>query len=277
MVYVAVYLRECPDGWPLDHGDDPAFGSSRRFRGRVTWGVCRPNVRNAVRPGDAVIFFAADRLRDRRPEAARYQFVGFATVDRSVRQTDVWCDRSLRIYQRYGNLLIRPAGRAFEHFEPELPRKHWHEDWLARISERRTFSRADFDGRERFAPSDKVNGRPLRLAPNYVIFRPEPQDTFILAEPPVVATVSEAGRPETWLKTPFASALRSIVLSPTHRSLRTTHPQVAHPHIAIPQEAEPVLSQIRRLCAERGLATRDSRRAVADETRSPAKVRARVC
>jgi hypothetical protein len=66
MVYIATYLRESPDDeWPFDHGDDPSFRSSQRLRGRVTWGVCRQNVRNQLRPGDVVVFFAADRLRDR--------------------------------------------------------------------------------------------------------------------------------------------------------------------------------------------------------------------
>jgi hypothetical protein len=32
MIYVATYLRESPaDPWPLDHGDDPSFGSSWRL------------------------------------------------------------------------------------------------------------------------------------------------------------------------------------------------------------------------------------------------------
>jgi hypothetical protein len=255
MVYIATYLRESPDDeWPFDHGDDPSFRSSQRLRGRVTWGVCRQNVRNKLRPGDAVVFFAADRLRDRRP--ARYQFVGFATVDRAVRQTDVWTDPVLNGYRRYGNLLIRPVGGGFEHFEPELP-KNPHHDWLWRIADTRRFRKDNFNGREQFRPSDRIEGRPLRIAENYIVFRPEPRETLVLAKPPVVATVDASGKIETWARTPFASSLRAAVLGATSRSLRSTNEQRAHPHIRLDEPTEPMLSRLRNLCRAHGLRPRE--------------------
>jgi hypothetical protein len=55
-------------------------------------------VRNALRPDDLVIFFAADRLADRRPAPARYCFVGFATVERKVTRAEIWNDDSLAVY-----------------------------------------------------------------------------------------------------------------------------------------------------------------------------------
>jgi hypothetical protein len=142
-----------------------------------------------------VVFFAADRLRDRQP--ARYQFVGFAIVDRAVRRTDVWEDPALSVHSQFGNLLIRRTHGGFEHFEPELPQKHWHKDWLWRMSDRATFATDDLDGLDRISPSTKINGRSFRVAPNYIIFGPEAEDTLVLAEPPVVATVDDTGRTET--------------------------------------------------------------------------------
>jgi len=46
--------------------------------------VCWKDVWNALRPGDLVVFFAADRLADHCPDPTRYVFVGFATVARKV-------------------------------------------------------------------------------------------------------------------------------------------------------------------------------------------------
>ena len=59
LVYVATYLRGPDERWPHDLGDDPDFKTSERG-GPVTWGVCRRPLRNAVNPGDVVVFFAAD-------------------------------------------------------------------------------------------------------------------------------------------------------------------------------------------------------------------------
>jgi len=46
--------------WPYDTGDDPAFFCFRRFAsqgGTLSWGICRPPVRNRLDPDDVVAFF----------------------------------------------------------------------------------------------------------------------------------------------------------------------------------------------------------------------------
>ena len=90
--YVAVYLAAPgPSAWPVDVGDDPAFECSRLYAkvgGRLSWGVCRPDLRNEITPGDMVVFVAADRLRDHRP--ARYRLAGWGTAERLVSQVEVW-------------------------------------------------------------------------------------------------------------------------------------------------------------------------------------------
>jgi hypothetical protein len=38
--------------WPYDGGDDPSFYAMRKFGGQLSWGVCRQDVRNSLRPND---------------------------------------------------------------------------------------------------------------------------------------------------------------------------------------------------------------------------------
>jgi hypothetical protein len=44
--------------WPYDNGDDPSFYAARKFGSQVSWGICRQDVRNRLRPGDIVVFFS---------------------------------------------------------------------------------------------------------------------------------------------------------------------------------------------------------------------------
>ena len=55
--------------------------------GVITWGICRRPARNRVSRRDLIVFFAADKLSDRRP--ARYSWIGYATVDWKVSHTDI--------------------------------------------------------------------------------------------------------------------------------------------------------------------------------------------
>lgn len=188
MIYLAVYRRSAEAAWPEDAGDDPSFIASRCLASRggaLTWGVCRQDVRNVLGPGDLVVFFAADRLADRRPDPGRYSFVAFATVQRKVSQLDIWRDPALEIYREYQNLLIRPAGDRFEHFEPGLPPRRWHDDWYWRITTIDGCRKSAFDHVQRrghFLPGESMLPR---IACNYVLFAPEGPDTMILADPPM--------------------------------------------------------------------------------------------
>jgi hypothetical protein len=44
-------------GWPYDNGDDPSFYAQHQGA-LLTWGVCRQQIRNAIRPGSIVVFFS---------------------------------------------------------------------------------------------------------------------------------------------------------------------------------------------------------------------------
>jgi hypothetical protein len=258
-IYVAVYLSSADSGWPLDDGDDPSFAASERFRatgGVLTWGVCRRDVRNALIPGDLVVFFAADRLQERRPRPARYFFVGFATVDRKIAQSNIWTTHQLTTFRRYHNLLIRPAGSGFEHFEPGLPRARWHGDWFWRMTrERRREKVARLDGKSRLQLREVA---PM-IAANYILFAADGAGTMILASPPVIATSTAPGPPEKWKETPFARELRAWLRAHTTRSLRTTNVQRAHRHITI-RDSDPGQwrDQLRQVCKVHGLKERSS-------------------
>ena len=43
--------------WPYDNGDDPSFFVAGAG-GPLTWGVCRQNLRTAIRQGSIVVFFS---------------------------------------------------------------------------------------------------------------------------------------------------------------------------------------------------------------------------
>lgn len=235
-VYVAVYHRSPNTAWPEDIGDDPSFVASQNLaprRGVLTWGVCRQDVRNKLRPGDLVVFFATDRLADRRPDPVRYAFIGFATVSQKISQVEIWSDPALTVYREYRNLLIRRVGDRFEHFEPGLPPNRWHGDWYWRIAMIDGHRKVEFD-RIHAQTSFSLDCTVVApVARNYVLFAPDGPETMILENPPIVATALTAGKPEDWRPTGFAGDLREWLRNATHRSLRTANQQRAHRHITI--------------------------------------------
>jgi hypothetical protein len=263
--YAAVYLRNPTTRWPFDLGDDPSFEASQQLAhagGVLTWGVCRRGIRNALTPGDVVIFFAADRLADRRPEPGRYHFVGYATVERKVSQREVWEDEALSVFRHYRNLLLRPSGREYIHYETG-PRQFWHdEDWLWRLTNMsgiRAPQLREFNDKHEWDQSVTLAGRPIRLARNYVLFRPEGKGTFVAAEPPVVAQAAANGQPETWTNDEFAVKLRAIVVGGSRtarQGLRTRNTQTSHNHIRLQAHPAAVFAELEALCAEHGVEPR---------------------
>lgn len=281
-VYVAVYHRSPNTAWPDDVGDDPSFVASRtlaRHGGVLTWGVCRQDVRNRVRPGDLVVFFATDRPADRRPKPVRYMFVGFATAVRKVSQVEIWRDRELAVYRQYHNLLIRADRDRFEHCEPGLPKGRWHSDWYWRLASIDGHRKPEFD---RIHAQSGFSLRDPLIAPvarNYVLFAPDGAATMILQNPPVVATAATAGRLEDWERTAFARELRNWLRAATHRSLRTTNAQRAHRHITIRgADIDEWRARLRRLCHAAGLRPRTLAHAATTTLRpSAARSAHRVC
>lgn len=224
------------NGWPYDTGDDPSFFSARHCGGQVTWGICRQQVRNRIEPGDVVVLFSFRKEKLR--ESFEYRLCAIVTVQRKVRQSDIWVDPALRVFRRYLNLLIRPAKRmGWEHFEPGLPTKKWHDDWVWRLAEHDGFRKRDFatlNGADVLPVLAKVRGHLIQPAENYIIFSEDPRETYIFTKPPLVARCKEPGRTEEWQLDTLSQKIKKLTVDYSkqrgHRgTLRTTNRQRPHP------------------------------------------------
>jgi hypothetical protein len=230
------------------------------FGGRLSWGVCRPDLRNKVVPGDVVVFVAADRLRDR--PRARYRIAGWGTVERLVSQVEVWKREDLAVFRRYRNLLIRPSAdkTEFVHYETQAPP---HPDWLWRLARHSPGgprkSRWEAAGEPSVSAAGMVNvgRRHERLAANYVLFSAEGDGTVVLADPPVVATAVTSGELETWSDSAFAADLRKLLLHHvTSRGLRTRNRQQPHRHLRLGTPADAVRERLGALIKEHKIVPR---------------------
>ncbi len=265
--YAAVYLRDSAAEWPADIGDDPSFAWSHDKSGPLTWGVCRPDVRNPIVKDGVVVFFAADSIASRKP--ARYVWVGFATVERKVSQVDLFQQTDLASLRQYPNLLIRPiCSGVFQHFEPELARRcnrpQHHDDWLWRLVDPRSTSlkKADFDqvhASHHYDPGSAcIKGTRIHVAPNYVIFAGDRSLTWIAEEPPLVAEAATNGKPETWrANDPLAKELHDLLFRGVSRTtLRTTNRQMSHRHVRLAHEPADLRRELLDLAERHGLARR---------------------
>ena len=92
-----------------DWGDDPSFFAAEHFLGdlrRATWGVCRPDVRSRLAPGDFVVFFCAQQQKYDRT-LWKYFYVGIGTVGEVVtRRQQIWRKKRFREYRKFYNLLL---------------------------------------------------------------------------------------------------------------------------------------------------------------------------
>lgn len=210
-IYISVFLSrikvgEAPtlredEAWPYDYGDDPSFRTAKALRGPLTWGVCRPNVRNRIRKGDIVVFISCSRQKNGTDSA--YRFCAISTVSRKAKQTEIYRSANLRQFMEYPNLLVRPTPltNGWEHYEPPHKGPHGHSDWLSRIAERVDHKKSDFEQVERTDKFDSrtvVGGRLVRIARNYVIFSTLSSETFVLPSPPLVASYTSGRHHESW-------------------------------------------------------------------------------
>jgi hypothetical protein len=93
-----------------DWGDDPSFFAAEHLLGdvrRASWGVCRRDVRRALKERDLIVFFCA--RQDKREW--HYHFVGFGTVRAPVPRKNLWTDRTYAPYRKFYNVLARFDGK----------------------------------------------------------------------------------------------------------------------------------------------------------------------
>ncbi len=227
--------------WPYDNGDDPSFYAMRKFGGQLSWGICRQDVRNRLRHGDIVVFFSFRKFKE--TGDSEYRLCALATVEKKVRQLDLWEDRTLRKFTRYFNLLIKPSKSSrytWKHFEPTLEGSRLHGDWLWRIADHRGFRKKDFkklQATDSFRIGAMIRGRSLVVAANYVLFSADRAKTHVLSRPPVVAWHSKGKPAEEWNPDGFSQSVRQLTLDVAERangrkrSLRIRNSQRAHRHI----------------------------------------------
>lgn len=215
-----------PDAFPLDGADDPAFFSAKHLNGPVTWGVCRTDVRNLVKPGDWVVFFSAERalgLMD-----YDYRFVASLQVADKHSGWDIPAQ-----FDEYLNRLVSASSKdgARHQSEPALSKRDWHNDWLWRLSAGPQGRKALFEqhGKEGVVPDAYLQTADAD-GKNYVVF--ERNAGFIMERPPLVATRSSDALVETWVKSPEVYALRNAVFGDRGDGhyLRTTNKQQPHRH-----------------------------------------------
>lgn len=222
--------------WPYDTGDDPSFFSRRYFGGQLTWGICRQQIRTRIQPGDVVVFFS---FRNRDGEPVEYRLGAVATVERKVSQADLWNkSEGSGYWRRYLNLLIRQSHfGGWEHYEKGAPPRKWHSDWAWRIADHEKLQKKHFKSINEagvISQTTRVNGRPFKIAQNYVIFSGKSSETYVLNNPPIVAWCERPERWEEWNDDALSGAIkkRTVDLSLVYGgrgSLRTRNPWRPHP------------------------------------------------
>jgi len=208
--------------WPYDIGDDPSFFASEFTGGPITWGICRRDVRSAINPGDWVAFFSA--TRDNASKTTVYRFASIAKVAEKVTQTSIF-DQNPRPFRNYLNLVVRPHGSGWKHYEPGVPIKEWHDDWLWRICEGGLRKKATIRAQNNHRPGKPL---PVPVGRIYVIF--ESSRTVVAANPPVVAYHNFGSAREIWQADATTQVIHDLIFGTSIRGLRINNQQRPHRH-----------------------------------------------
>jgi hypothetical protein len=195
--YLAVETAILDREWPYDNGDDPSFYVARRG-GPLTWGVCRQDLRNAIRKDCLVVFFSftRDLVVDGR---TMYRLCAVATVADKVEHRAIHHDPRINQFRyMYTNGLIVPKNGGWCHDESDRPKMHQHKDWLWRIADHRGMTKGEFARKYAAIYEDGwFSNNSVSLASNYILFRSDPRHTLILQNPPNVAFAIN-GQREEW-------------------------------------------------------------------------------
>ncbi len=187
--------------FPYDNGDDPSF-YVERHGGRLTWGVCRPNVRSQLKVGDIAVFFSFTTVE---PDSryVLYRLSAVATVEAKLDHRAPFSDPRLK-GSEYINTLIRPEGFWWKYDETDRREQARHGDWFWRIADRQGNTQERFNEllfarvcKEGGFADAHVKSGVVRLAGNYILFSNEADKTLVAPVPPDVA-VAEKGHIEQW-------------------------------------------------------------------------------
>lgn len=215
--------------WPYDNGDDPSFFMARHHGNPLTWGVCRQQVRNTIRPGSIVVFFSFTKIET----VYRYRMSAVATVANKIDRRMVFKDARFRSRTgRYLNVLIKPENGGWRYDEDDRHSSYRHEDWLWRIASHDGLEKTPFKRRHRTTYRKRWFAEAsVDLAKNYVLFSSAPDETYIAPNPPQIAKANR-GEHERWMHRALKQLTidKAAALHRTHRChLRNTGFGYSHP------------------------------------------------
>lgn len=175
--------------WPYDNGDDPSFYVALEKGGPLTWGVCRPKIRNRIKPGSIVVFFSFTTGE----REVLYRLSAVATVADLIDRRAVYSDARFREHKKlYLNTMIKKVKRGWKYDESNRRRDAQHPEWLWLMSVRaekkeafqlknkRIYETSQFDNDE----GDEL------LAKNYIVFSMADDETYISPQPPKIAAAA---------------------------------------------------------------------------------------
>jgi hypothetical protein len=226
--------------WPYDNGDDPSFYQARR-RNLLTWGICRPNVRNAIHKHDIVVFLSFTKIAGR----IVYRLCSVATVAFKMDHRYVWDDPRFK-GKAYLNVLIEADANKERWLHSENDRRPGarHKDWLWRIADHSEVDQKVFNRELKavyeqgwFSNATTIRGRPLRMEENYVVF----SDACIPGDPPEVA-YAYRGSSETWTNNSLRHGIFQYAEQGARTNIHTANPSIAHPHIRWSMEPDKAIA-----------------------------------
>ena len=118
------YLKSYEQSF-YDWGDDPAFFAAQEFLGdvrKVSWGVCRPDLRKNIQRGDFTVFFCGKEFPD---GLWKYYYIGLGTIRRVIKnRSRIYKSKRLVRYRQFFNLIVDAEGR---HDEKIREHEKWKE------------------------------------------------------------------------------------------------------------------------------------------------------
>jgi hypothetical protein len=235
-----------------DISDDPSFFAYRVLRNKqdgLSWGICRPDLRNVLEKDDVVMFFAVDiaEKNNRCDGVNNYYFIGYATVKEKIKQIDIWDTQQYTDFQKYCNLVIRRSNDGKVRYQEIIEDKYGHKrDWLWKIADnyigcgdlgtlevtKNSFGKLSKDFCE--TPISEIPGQ-IKMNSNYIVFHKDANKIRILDKPMFVATYKKEvdGRLEKWNDDTHSSSLRELIMKGKNRKNLRIDNDLAHRHIRI--------------------------------------------
>jgi hypothetical protein len=247
----------------IDTGDDPSFLARSIFRnsdGRLSWGICRPDVRNLIAIDDWAIFIAFETLPN---GEGKYYLKAVCQVESKISMWDV-VESNITPYSRYGNLLLSYSNKKYSHHEfldalgSDII---GHTDWYNRIGQfdwpliktLSNFKGKGYRDKYRHFFENTFNSKHFSLTTlkhqwhyqplnNYIIFG---KRSIIIPNGIHIADIKRRHF-EVWVNSAVANSLKQLSMRDNEKYLRTTRLGVrgGYPHRHIRKdETDPIIKK----------------------------------